>query len=420
MYRTAGRVSTNVDERSNPPYFICTYDHGGAVKRRHQFGLIAAALALISCGNGTSDPADAGTHAADVAHVSDAAAIEAGTADAGSDAAGDASSDTDSASPMPATWERIDTNFAITDPYATYRIAADDEHLYALAVVQDEDPAGSWYVMRSSDHGDTWERVFVTSSGRAVRASYFGVLDGDLVLAVPKFGETAVFYTRDRGETWTTATNVPTALVRAVGRDGGRMVVSGRETYRSINGGGTWDETTGTVPIEAFDIVSFGGAFWALDGDGNRHRLAHDTNEWAAVSDQLTGATDAWVRDGVFWLKQSFGDLAYTSDGVDWTVAPTASPQEWGWAFPVPGDASSWFLADEAPNMLFVTDDDGATAIEVTENFPVDDNGLLCQSLYTSTTEFAVAATRSAAFDASGCTPGEDPRAGVYRLRIGR
>ena len=330
--------------------------------------------------------------------------------------------------PAWAQWTRVDTNYGLTAPYKTDLLGADATTLYALVLEQAATPA-VWSVLRSADDGDSWSAVrSIPSSGNSVEAAFLGDLDGLLVAALPTTAGTVVHLSENRGTTWTEATPVPSSFILAFARDGDHLLATGYATYRSPDRGVTWQPIGGGMTNQAFPrSVRFAGAFWAATQGGFLHRLPDAATAWEQPAGAPAGVLSIWLDGATLWAKgraSLISPLTHyaTTDGITWTPRAAASPADYRDAYPAPPDADPWFLTSEASigtATHFLSTDDGVSLTDITTGYPRSSNGYACVSVYTATGTAAVGATTGGVAGASGCTPGTDPDAGVYRYTFG-
>lgn len=328
--------------------------------------------------------------------------------------------------PASAQWTQIDTNYGLTAPYATDLLGADASTLYALVLAKATNPA-VWNVMRSSNDGDSWSSVRTIPSNGAVEATFLNDLDGLLVAAVPNNTETVVHLSEDGGTTWTEATPVPSQLVATFARSSDVLLASGLITYRSTDKGAIWTEIQGTSGSGFARSVHFAGAFWAPDQAGFMYRLADGATTWERLTGSPMNVSGIWIDNGTLWVRGRTSfigqfTLISTTDGVTWTEQTTDQPTAYLEAYPAADDDDPWFLTTEASfasSVHFLSSDDGASLTDITAGYPLDTNDRVCISTYATTATSAIAATTGGISGASGCTPGTDPNAGVYRYTFG-
>ena len=143
-------------------------------------------------------------------------------------------------------------------------------------------------------------------------------------------------------------------------------------------------------------------------------QMGDDETTWTEAESGPAG-TDLWLHAGQMWLKSNGGGLMTSDEGIAWFDAPTALADQYAQVYPAAGGVH-WLLAAEDARRLLMTSDQGRGASDITFNFPQTDNASICLSSFAATTRYAVAATQGGLFDAPGCTPGEDPNAGLYRF----
>jgi hypothetical protein len=294
-------------------------------------------------------------------------------------------------------------------------VAADEDNVYALVLVGDDEPA-NWNVLRSNNGGDSWNVIHSTSSAGAVEPSFFGVTDGKLVLAVPAIGQTAVFVSSDQGDSFDELTPVPSAVIATFVIDGNQYLATGGSTHRSTNAGQDWEAISGTSFIGILSAHYYESEFWGLDAGGARYTLANDSTEWGRPDGGPLSATSLWLDEGDLWLKSTGAALFSSSDGVAWTEETTVSASEFDTVLTPASGNNPWLLTAGAPRAHFISSDKGATLDDITEGYPVDENDALCVSTYAVTVSAVYAVTLGGIAGAQGCRASESDTAGLYRF----
>ena len=310
-------------------------------------------------------------------------------------------------SSLNAQWVRVDTNLP-GDSQATL-VAADEEYMYALLRL-----AGNGSAMyRSSDGGANWAdvsewpdpqfspSVFVETEGYLVAA-------GELGSAVPFFAVSG-----DQGATWTVTEPADVALPTTITSDGTLLYAgSDAEMAVSSDGGASWSVLNGS-PIGVSAIAVSGqeilviaeGAFLYRSTDGGSTWTEDREPILAGTTTQLTGV---WNVGSTFYIKPNIGSIHASVDGgVTWTEQPTYNPFVWFTAEVFPG-ASAWLLYVGA-SIPFLSWDQGATAVELSDGFPTNIVGAACTNTPLITNTYVLV-------NAWGCF---NDNTGVYRYDLG-
>lgn len=313
-----------------------------------------------------------------------------------------------------AQWVPVDSNYGVADAYATNLVGTDAGGALYATVLAGLPVPNRFLVLRSIDDGDSWAEVFSGYNG-AARGYDLGALGeqvGVLVRGVESGSGVTALLVSDDGVTWAeTGARLPTATLVGVARSGDTIVVAGgADSFRSTDGGASWAALAPGLLLGR--VVAFGGAFYNLNGIGQVLRLEGDA--WTQVAfGGANLATDLFVEGGQLWAKGSVGSLYASADGATWSEETTARPTEWALVLPTPDDETPWFLHQFTfAQSLFLSTDDGATAEDVTGDYPRDANGALC------TSNFAVTPT-AVVGNAWACSFTDLSQNRVVRLAIG-
>jgi len=200
-----------------------------------------------------------------------------------------------------------------------------------------------------------WERVLLNSAGALTGVAFTTLSSGWIT------GETGLFRSGDRGETWSALLSRPTDATYGLSAwDSLRCWVIGSSAiYRTSNGGASWDSALVSVPdsgrLHAIQMLSSTSG-WVVGSGGILYTTTDGGTHWRLVPLR----TSRTLRDVYFadpsrgWAMGDHGTLAATQDSgatwAVWTFADTLALQSMTFA-----DSLTGFLVGSAGRIYRTT-----------------------------------------------------------------